>query len=287
MPGVLTLARLRRAAGNSVEAMNALDEGMVIALDRNLDRFRLGLINERIKYLVQDGDISAAIKYAKNTQIIDISAEPLPQTGMTTRDELVASSWVRIALGKKNLGPALHVAKHWRSFCAKRGAIRSLVRWNLLYAQLYFLDGQESEAQRPLREALTLASASSLRRSFIDEGALIKTLLTNAYDIRPVTSEPAELFASELLQIFAGAPDTSMLGDDDHSALDGPQENLTNNELKILTMAGHGLRNKEIAGKLGMTEGSVKWYMQQIYDKLGTRPRTRAIDRARKLGLIP
>ena len=52
-------------------------------------------------------------------------------------------------------------------------------------------------------------------------------------------------------------------------------------------MAGHGLRNREIANRLGMTEGSIKWYMQQIYDKLGTRPRTRAIDKARKLGLIP
>lgn len=287
MPGVLTLTRLRRAEGNTAEALNALDEGMVIALDRKLDRFRLGLVNERIKYLVQDGDINAAIKYGKNAGIADMNSEPLPHAGMTTRDELLASSWVRIALGKKTIGPALHVAKHWRSFCAKRGAIRSLVRWNLLYAQLYFLDGQESEAQRPLREALTLASASSLRRSFIDEGALIKTLLTNAYDIRPVTSEPAEMFASELLQIFEGAPDKSLLGDDGMSNLEGPQENLTNNELKILSMAGHGLRNKEIAGKLGMTEGSVKWYMQQIYDKLGTRPRTRAIDRARKLGLIP
>jgi LuxR family maltose regulon positive regulatory protein len=35
-----------------------------------------------------------------------------------------------------------------------------------------------------------------------------------------------------------------------------------------------------------MTEGSVKWYMQQIFDKLGTRSRVQAVERARKLGLI-
>ncbi|MEA3301612.1 MAG: LuxR C-terminal-related transcriptional regulator [Pseudomonadota bacterium] len=285
MPGVLTLARLHRARGNHDEALGALDGGMVIALDRDLERFRLALVNERIRYLIQDGDVNGAIRYARQSGILIPGRDMLPHPGVTTSDELLASAWVRIALARKSIADGLHVAKHWRAFCAKRGAIRSLVRWDLLHAQLYFLDGQESEAQRPLREALAHGAASALRRSFIDEGALVKTLLTQAYGLQPVTAEPAETFASELLRIFEGATDTELLAT--AADTEGLHDSLTNNELKILTMAGHGLRNREIASRLGMTEGSIKWYMQQIYDKLGTRPRTRAIDKARKLGLIP
>ncbi|MFA5495698.1 MAG: LuxR C-terminal-related transcriptional regulator [Porticoccaceae bacterium] len=284
MPGVLTMARLHRAQGRADKALSALDDGMVIALDRDLERFRLALVHERIRYLIQDGEANAAARYARQSGILIPGRDMLPGPGVTTCDELLASCWVRIALARKSIADGLHVVKHWRAFCAKRGAIRSLVRWHLLHAQLYFLDGQENEAQRPLREALALGAASALRRSFIDEGAVVKTLLANAYSLRPVTTEPAETFASELLHIFEGDSGSEP---PPAASTEGLHDSLTSNELKILTMASHGLRNREIATKLGMTEGSIKWYMQQIYDKLDTRPRTRAIDKARKLGLIP
>src|SRR5690606_39464868 len=94
------------------------------------------------------------------------------------------------------------------------------------------------EAQRPLREALAHGAASALRRSFIDEGALVKTLLTQAYGLQPVTAEPAETFASELLRIFEGATDTELLAT--AADTEGLHDSLTNNELKILTMAEIG-----------------------------------------------
>ena len=47
---------------------------------------------------------------------------------------------------------------------------------------------------------------------------------------------------------------------------------------------GSGMRNREVAQKLGMTEGSVKWYMQQVYDKIGTRRRLQAVERHGGLG---
>ena len=57
-------------------------------------------------------------------------------------------------------------------------------------------------------------------------------------------------------------------------------------ELEILSLVASGLRNREIGERLGLTEGTVKWYMQQIYDKLGVRRRPQAVIRARHFGLI-
>jgi LuxR family maltose regulon positive regulatory protein len=61
---------------------------------------------------------------------------------------------------------------------------------------------------------------------------------------------------------------------------------LANREMDILGMVAGGLRNREIGNRLGLTEGTVKWYMQQIYDKLGVRRRPQAVMRARQLGLM-
>ena len=43
---------------------------------------------------------------------------------------------------------------------------------------------------------------------------------------------------------------------------------------------------REIGDRLGLTEGTVKWYMQQIYDKLGVRRRPQAVIRARQFGIL-
>ena len=57
-------------------------------------------------------------------------------------------------------------------------------------------------------------------------------------------------------------------------------------EVEILTLVSGGLRNREIGDRLGLTEGTVKWYMQQIYDKLGVRRRPQAVMRARQYGIL-
>jgi len=61
---------------------------------------------------------------------------------------------------------------------------------------------------------------------------------------------------------------------------------LSPREMEILTLIARGLRNREIGDRVGMTEGSVKWYLQRIYDKFGVRGRWQALDRALQLGVI-
>jgi WD40 repeat protein/serine/threonine protein kinase/energy-coupling factor transporter ATP-binding protein EcfA2 len=63
-------------------------------------------------------------------------------------------------------------------------------------------------------------------------------------------------------------------------------ELLTQREHEILSLIIEGLSNKEIAQKLTITHGTVKWYVNQIYEKLGVRSRVQAIVRARELNLL-
>ena len=44
---------------------------------------------------------------------------------------------------------------------------------------------------------------------------------------------------------------------------------LTPRELDVVRLVARGLRNKEVARQLGITEGTVKMYLHSVYDKLG------------------
>lgn len=53
-----------------------------------------------------------------------------------------------------------------------------------------------------------------------------------------------------------------------------PINSLTKRERTIAELTSHGLRNREIATELGMTEGTVKVYLHRIYGKLSVSSRT-------------
>lgn len=69
-------------------------------------------------------------------------------------------------------------------------------------------------------------------------------------------------------------------------AADPPPEKLTRRELKILQQLDSGLSNREIARSLFISEGTLKWHLQNIYGKLASHSRTATLAKARRLGLL-
>lgn len=61
---------------------------------------------------------------------------------------------------------------------------------------------------------------------------------------------------------------------------------LTEREFDVLCRFEKGYSNREIAEELYLTVGTVKWYAQQIYNKLGVSNRGDAVDTAQTLGLL-
>ena len=157
--------------------------------------------------------------------------------------------------------------------------------FELLLAEIAVLQGNRSEARRAVRTAVEMAEPAGWVRTFVDEGEVIASLLTEAYAQGPELETPADRFAVRLVSLMRSGPQIeSDEEDDDDFGLTG---RLANREVDILMMVSGGLRNREIGDRLGLTEGTVKWYMQQIYDKLGVRRRPQAVLRARQLGILP
>jgi non-specific serine/threonine protein kinase len=63
-------------------------------------------------------------------------------------------------------------------------------------------------------------------------------------------------------------------------------ERLTRREREVLVLLAQGYSAPEIAQQLTLALSSVKWYVQQVYSKLGVNNKQRAILRARELGLL-
>lgn len=70
---------------------------------------------------------------------------------------------------------------------------------------------------------------------------------------------------------------------------DTTRENLsiTPRELEILGLIAQGLSNREIAEKLFVSQNTVKTHSSRVFDKLGAKRRTQAVQIGKEFGLLP
>lgn len=62
---------------------------------------------------------------------------------------------------------------------------------------------------------------------------------------------------------------------------------ISNRELEVLQLMATGLSNAEIAKHLFVSPNTVKTHSSNLFLKLDVKRRTQAVDKARKLGLVP
>jgi RNA polymerase sigma factor (sigma-70 family) len=63
-------------------------------------------------------------------------------------------------------------------------------------------------------------------------------------------------------------------------------ETLTPREIEIVRMVAQGLRNRTIAERLSISEGTVKVHLHNIYEKLGVGGRLELVLCAQQRGLV-
>jgi NarL family two-component system response regulator LiaR len=75
-----------------------------------------------------------------------------------------------------------------------------------------------------------------------------------------------------------------------HFVLDEKELNklgLSKREMEVLQLMAEGLSNHEIASHLFVSLNTIKTHSSKVFEKLEVRRRTQAVDKAKKLNLIP
>ena len=284
--GWLTQARLRLLDGDGAAAFAALDSANAQAAQHGFERLALAAAEERVRILLRGGRLDEAARAARRAGVKSAAASVMPTGAVGMRDEMRALLWLSWAETQNRVADALSVARQWRAFIAGADAVRAAIRWEIRIAHLLLLDGESRGAKRTLRRAIALAAPGRYIRSFLDEPALLRALFAEA----PGETEPRDgldPFTNELLNAFererGGKPAAPAAPEREERDYGGA---LTAHELEVLRLTASGLTNREVGSRLGMTEGSIKWHLQQIYDKMGVRRRMMAVERAKFLGLI-
>jgi LuxR family maltose regulon positive regulatory protein len=120
---------------------------------------------------------------------------------------------------------------------------------------------------RHLRRAVLLGAGAQYRSPFLAEADVLQELYATL-----IGGDLAETECRFLSSIVDHKQTGS--GSFEQFEISVPLGTFSTREGAILRLVAKGLLNREIGATLGMTEGTVKWYLQRIYDKLGIRRRS-------------
>jgi len=122
-------------------------------------------------------------------------------------------------------------------------------------------------------------SDSRIIRTLIDGGA-------RGYIPKLAGSEQLMDALRRILQGEIYLPDALFIPASRPGATDDKASPLTTRQQEILPLLAEGMPNKRIAVTLGVTEGTIKQHLKDLFRRLGASNRTQAIKEARRLGLL-
>jgi LuxR family maltose regulon positive regulatory protein len=284
--GQLTLARLKQAQGDWEHAFKLARITKQLARQYQSSYWTAQAAASQARLWLTQGQLEAAQQWAA---VRSFSAEG-PLNFLQEAEYLV---WARLLLAQAQPAPQpapaalstlLKLLSRLQQAAQAGGRTGRVLQVMVLQALAQQRQGDLDQALATLEQTLPLAEPEGYVRLFVDEGEPLQQLLTRLQAKGGryqdyVTALLAAFSPSVPLESRPVHPAALLL----HAFLVEP---LSERELEILRLIAAGLSNIEIAQKIVVTVGTVKWHLNNIYGKLNVRSRTQAIVKARELGLI-
>jgi len=280
--GHRNLARIAWHAGDRDRALLALTEMECIGHRLSLPRLVANAQLERARLALWQNDAKAAREALQRARSATdwnlVMSRSLLGNDMDTLSE-GHLRWM-IHSGSADEAAAMLKQELERAEAARRH--RRALKLRILLALALERAGNPKASLRMARDALRFGAQENFVRVFLDEGEPMQRLLQKLSAAQQTELDETATLA-EYLKRLAG--ERAMPVESGVPA-PGMSETITKKELEILQLLAEGLSNLAIAGRLFVSETTVRTHLRNINAKFGVHNRTQAIATARKLHLI-
>jgi LuxR family maltose regulon positive regulatory protein len=260
------LAMVKGARGDVEGALRVIRESERAASSMDpQDQVRATIAAHGARFELAQGNISAATRF--------LEEQGVPTDDPDHTNELEHLVWARVLLTNGEPAEALTLLDRLQEKAELSGRMGSVIGILSVRAIAHEASSEEDKALADFGRALALAEPEGYVRTFLDLGAPMEALLR-----RSVMKGVHAGYASRLLEAFGSAATKLSAG--------RLPESLSERELEVLRLIASGMSNAEISRTLFVALNTVKKHINNIYRKLGTNSRTRAVARARELNLL-
>jgi LuxR family maltose regulon positive regulatory protein len=291
---MVALALTHQAQGEPNEANETLDALRRFALDIGIMERLHELNSIEARLAIVQGDFQSAIRWTE-TMSLDM---PLGYTFVLLELPIVTRARVLIAQGTDaSLKEAVSILQE---LLAQAESTHNVYRQIGILAHLalvYQAQGQTDDALQALERSVEMAQPGGFIRTFVDLGSEMANLIYQLAERRvepeylgqvlAAFDEPTMVDGRKTKDTFVSHKEPDSAAPLSYGDRYASIEPLTRRELEILKLLEQDLSNREIGRTLVISPLTVKRHASNIYAKLGTSGRIKAVTKARTLGLLP
>jgi LuxR family transcriptional regulator, maltose regulon positive regulatory protein len=269
--GYAALARVQETRGNFQDALATLQKMEALLADRTKPPDLEGELRAlNIRLWLAAGDLARAVAWADRFPL-QPPIHPIQETEYLTA--------ARVRLAEKNFRAAQHILDMLGKTPGIEKRVNRKIKIDLLMACALAGQNQVPQALQLLDTYLSLARTEGHIRIFLDMGQPMKALLQLYLAAR---SPAHQAYAQKLLDEFP----TTAQAPTSRNSQPALVEPLTPREREVLRLMGAGFSNRQIAENLVLSEGTIKFHMHNLLEKLAVHSRTAALVKAKQLQLI-
>jgi LuxR family maltose regulon positive regulatory protein len=228
-----------------------------------------------VLFWLASGDLTKALQWVK-------------ERGLTIADKVENVRGIEylaltnILIVQKKLDDAVRISQRLVEMAQAGDNAYLQIEIRLLRSSIFMALEDKAAALVELRSALRLGEPGGFIMIFVSKGKPVADLLEEILAIRKrdhdeTTAGFSLSYAKKLLSVFKATTPPKM---------EGLMDPMSDRELEVLYLIAAGLTNKEIAEKLFISLNTVKTHTKNINSKLSVNSRTKAVARAKELGLL-
>ena len=260
---------LEQGDSQAVTRLLADTHGQVGAMrSEALSRHVSGLL---VSHLAETGNPGEAARVWQEEGLPEEPPALLDLDGQPWRTmESLACARIRLLAAQDEFAAAEALAASLCATASEHGLVRTHLRGLALSMAVSQGAGRKGRALELVVEFLTVAREADFVRPLVRCREVSRAVLGRLLetDADPETRDAAE---SMLARLDERKPDTPVF---------------SARELQVLEEVSQGRRNKEIAGRLGISEPGVRFHLANIYRKIGVSQRYEAVRNAQLLGVL-
>ena len=221
------------------------------------------------------GNLNAALQWAKERKLsIDNKLDNLR--------ELEYLALAHILITQKQLDDADGLLQRLIKNAKAGDRVYLIVELRLCRVLIFKAKGDTAAALTELKSALVLAEPGGLLMIFVSKGKPVAELLEEILEAKKsdhghTTAGFSRSYVKKIVTAFKARTPPK---------IDGLMDPISERELEVLYLIAAGLSNKQIAERLFISLNTVKTHTKNINSKLDVNSRTRAVARAKELGLL-
>jgi LuxR family maltose regulon positive regulatory protein len=221
------------------------------------------------------GNLDAALQWAKER---GLSADDK----LDVQHEVEYLALAHILIAQNKLDEADQLLQRLIKNAAAGHRVYMLIEMRLWRVLIFTLMADTAAALAELKLALALAEPGGFIMIFVSKGNHVAELLEEILAVKKQDHDAAEAgfslsYARKIRSVFKAITPPK---------IEGLMDPISERELEVLQLIAAGLSNKEIAEKLFISLNTVKTHTKNINSKLDVSSRTRAVARAKELGLL-